>query len=466
MLRQLCWTSVACLSLATPAVADDATAPRPIPLTRPEMKQYLEDMKQRTPRIPLPELTAEERQALGDRADNYETRLRHHYLPWVSNQRPGFTRTGRTPGRRTPDANELVPYTLKVQMFWIVSRVNNCQYCQGHQESKLLRAGESEERIAQLDGDWTSFTPAERAAFNFARKATFEPHLFNDADFRKVSEHFTHEQILEMLLSLAGNNSINRWKEGVGVPQSSTGGSSGLATLGNDPSKVHSYLTPTLPEYATSITKVAPVRLDPATGKPTRATTMVRPGLESRAEVEAFLAEAQSRKPRLPLASPEETEAFLKANQIESPVPLWIRLLAKHPEAGKSRVLTHVQTEREGDLSPLTKARIRWVVGRQDRAWYAVGLAKADLLALGQTEDSIYALDGSWKHLPARDQALLTVARNLAASPVVLTDQEVAQAVKLAGARDVVQTVHYVTAQAAMNRITEVAGLPLEPKSK
>jgi hypothetical protein len=34
--------------------ADDSTTkPRDTPLTRPEMKQYLEDMKQRRPRIPL-----------------------------------------------------------------------------------------------------------------------------------------------------------------------------------------------------------------------------------------------------------------------------------------------------------------------------------------------------------------------------------------------------------------------------
>ena len=37
--------------------ADSAKAPRPVPLTRPEMKELLEDMKGRKPRIPLPELT-------------------------------------------------------------------------------------------------------------------------------------------------------------------------------------------------------------------------------------------------------------------------------------------------------------------------------------------------------------------------------------------------------------------------
>ena len=54
-------------------------------------------------------------------------------------------------------------------MFWSVCRTNNCQYCQGHQEGKLLRAGQKEDEIAALDGDWSEFTSAQQAAFAFAR---------------------------------------------------------------------------------------------------------------------------------------------------------------------------------------------------------------------------------------------------------------------------------------------------------
>ena len=55
--------------------------PRPTPLTRPEMKQLIEDMKARKPRIPLPELTEEDKKKLGDRGQGYEARLRYHYMP-------------------------------------------------------------------------------------------------------------------------------------------------------------------------------------------------------------------------------------------------------------------------------------------------------------------------------------------------------------------------------------------------
>ncbi len=194
---------------------DPAKTPRPVPLTRPEMKQILEDMKDRKPRIPLPELTDEDKANLGDRADQYEARLRYHYMP-RGEERAG----GGGGGGRGGDGNGLLKNSFKVELFWIVSRTNNCQYCLGHQEMKLAVAGLSEERIAGLDGDWAEYTPAERAAYAFARKITLEPHLLNDADIEGLRKFYKDTEILEMILSVSGNNSINRWKEGTGVPQS------------------------------------------------------------------------------------------------------------------------------------------------------------------------------------------------------------------------------------------------------
>ena len=56
-------------------------------------------------------------------------------------------------------------------------------------------------------------------------------------------------------------------------------------------------------------------------------------------------------------------------------------------------------------------------------------------------------------------RALFTVAKKLGASPVILTDDDVALAVKLAGRRAVLQLVSYLTTRASFNRITEAAGL-------
>jgi hypothetical protein len=95
--------------------------PLPVPLTRPEMKQALEDLKARKPRIPLPELSDEDKQQLSERAASYETRLRYHYLP-KSDVRGG----GWLP--HNSDPNMSLDYAFKTELFWIVSRTNNCHY--------------------------------------------------------------------------------------------------------------------------------------------------------------------------------------------------------------------------------------------------------------------------------------------------------------------------------------------------
>ena len=111
----------------------------------------------------------------------------------------------------------------------------------------------------------------------------------------------------------------------------------------------------------------------------------------------------------------------------------------------------------------LLKAQVSWIVARQDRAWYATADAKRRLTALGQTDDQIYALDGDWSKFAPKEKAIFTVARQLAASPIVLTDAEAAEAVKQCGGnRDVVQLIHYTNTRASFNRITEAAALPAE----
>lgn len=457
---------------------DSDVAPRPVPLTRPEMKEYLEDMKGRKLRIPLPELTAEDKEKLGERATSYESRLRYHYAS-PDAQGPGGQRQGGGGGAggggfgRDNDPDNSLDYAFKVQLFWIVSRTNNCQYCLGHQESKLLGAGMTEDEIAALDGDWSEHTPAQRTAYTFARKFTYEPHLMNDADIDGLRKHYTEKQILEMILSMAGNNSINRWKEGAGIPQSAGGGNFGNRRPGGDNAGVEkkaerpaetkqTYLTPTSPKFQNLITKVAPVTYDPKTGKPTKLTVSNRPALESRSEVEKALEAARHRKPRLPLADEAKTKEVLPEGFPEGALPQWVSLLATFPNSAKGRIGSIRSAEEKGDLKPLFKAQVAWIIGRQDRAWYAVGQAKQRMKDLGWSDDQIYSLDGDWAKFTPAERSLFTLARKLAATPVVLTDADVAEAVKQAGPRDVVQTIIYTTNRASFDRITESAGLRIE----
>ncbi|MBS0201359.1 MAG: carboxymuconolactone decarboxylase family protein [Planctomycetes bacterium] len=464
------------LAVGSALAVDSDNAPRPVPLTRPEMKEFLEDMKGRTLRIPLPELTEADKEALGERGSSYESRLRYHYMQPGEGQGPGGQRRAAGGGAggggfgRDNDPDNTLDYAFKVQLFWIVSRTNNCQYCLGHQESKLLGAGMTEDEIAALDGDWSEHTPAQRTAYAFARKITYEPHHLNDADINGLRKFYMDKQILEMILSVAGNKSINRWKEGAGIPQSSGGGNFGRRPAGAETTTEsprptptsHSYLTPTSPRFQKSVTKVAPIVIDSKTGQPSGKTVANRPNLESRDDVELALQAARKRTPRLPLVDEDKTRELLPEGFPAGPLPQWVRLLANFPNSARARISSIRSAEDRNDLKPLFKAQVSWIIARQDRAWYAVGQARQRLLDQGWTDDQIYTLDGDWSAFTPAERSLFTLARKLSTTPVVLTDADVAEAVQQAGPRDVVQTISYTTNRASFDRITESAGLRLD----
>ena len=119
---------VAAASAGTARAVDSDTTPRPVPLTRPEMKEYLEDLKSRKLRIPLPELTDADKEQLGERATSYESRLRHHYMPSREGQSSGRGGSGFGGFGRENDPDMSLTYAFKTELFWIVSRTNNCHY--------------------------------------------------------------------------------------------------------------------------------------------------------------------------------------------------------------------------------------------------------------------------------------------------------------------------------------------------
>jgi len=454
------------------AAEPDETA-RPIPATRPEMKQLLEDMKSRTVRLPLPELTAAEKEQLGDRADDYESRLRYHYL--IESEGSAFGGRPRTIAagtsstsaatrdfRRNADENMSLSYEFKTELFWIVSRTNNCQYCLGHQEQKLSAAGLSEDRIAALDMEWEAFTPAEQAAYAWARKLTWSPNEITDADIEALRKHYTDFQILEMTLSVAGNNSINRWKEGTGVAQSQHGTrffENASTTPPKETLPIDSFLTPTAGKFQKKRSVVAALAPD-ANGTSTRAVVGVPPITETRAEVETQLAGISKRHSRLPLVSSEATRAAFAKSVDPKMTPAWMRLMANFPNESLRRIDSLVDRQvGEEDLSAIDRARVSWIVARQDRAWYAVAHAMKRLQDLGQSADQIYALDGDLKSLSDVERAILIMARKLATSPITLADDDVASVVKLSGPRRATQLINYVTSRAYFDRMTEAAGL-------
>ncbi|MFO0907466.1 MAG: carboxymuconolactone decarboxylase family protein [Isosphaeraceae bacterium] len=432
--------------LAAPRVeaADGAPSntPPPVPVTRRPPSRRQERSKQNQPRLPLPPLTAEEKAKAdqGDWSVVNNGRMRSTYLP------AEFTGAGFT---RQPDPGMTLGYPFQTMIFWVVSRGNNCTYCLGHQESKLAAAGVTDETIAALDGDWASFTAAERAAFALAKKLTYEPHTVSAADIERLRPHYNDNQILEILLVTGNFNAMNRWTGALRIPQEDH---RVYVTAANDALKSN-----------TVASHIAPLATaaESSNGGLVAPAPSHRPALESRAQVEAAIEAAVQRAPRIALADESAARAALPEGWNPSSVPQWARLLATFPKAGGARIALHHASETAGQLDHLLAARIAWTAARHDRAWYALADARRRLHDLGQTDDQIFALDQPAEDsaLTPADRAALALARKVTTDPAQITDADVEAVRKHFSDHKTAEVIWHATEAAFFNRVTEAAGL-------
>lgn len=428
---------------ARSSTADDR--PPEVPATRTELKAFLEASKRNVPRLPMPPLSEADKEkiahanwAAADWSIYNNGRTRKHYLP---------PELADVSSLRADDPAMTLGYRFQTMLFWIVSRANNCTYCMGHQESKLAAAGMSDDQIAGLDGDWSEFTPRERAAFELTRKLTFEPHRLGDADIAAAKRFFDNSQVLEIINSVSNFNAMNRWTGALRIPQE----------------EHRAYLTGTSESYRNALSRVAPLDPEARQSGQKCARPANRPPLESRPEVERALALCRVREPRLPLVAEEKVHAVL-GDGTSGPLPQWVRLLATFPKAGKGRVAVHLASETKGSLDPLLRAQIAWVAARNDRAWYALGHARKRLAALGQDDEAIFALDRTDPGaFPADRLAVISLARKLTVDPALIADEDIDALRKHFPDGEVAEVVFQVTESAYFDRLTEAAGLRLEP---
>lgn len=423
--RILLWVAV--FAGGTAAIAGDQSSdlPKPIPQTRPAVKQALEALKQRQPRLPLPALAEAERQDAGDRPLVNNGRMAAHYLPASWRQARGSRDSGMT-----------LDYPFTTECFWIVSRGNNCHYCLGHQEHKLAAVGLSDNRIASLDSDWSVFLPKEQAAFALARKVTLAPHMVGDGDIESLRPYFSDREIVELVFTIARFNSTNRWTDSLGIPQDRQFRDGEIR-----------FDEPTSERFLDAHSLVAPT------------PDQHRPPLESRSQVEAALSACRQRSPRVALPGEEETRAVLPSEESGHPTPQWMRALALFPEACRAQVRSLDAIANEGRLDKLLKAQIACVCARHDRAWYALADAQRRLVALGQPPDAMFALDGPSDGLASGAHEALAFAAKLTEAPHTIADADVARLREQFSDYETAEIVYVVCNSNWFDRFTETLGL-------
>ena len=95
-------------------------------------------------------------------------------------------------------------------VFFRVSQINNCAYCLDMHSKDARAAGETEQRLYGISA-WREtpyFTDRERAALAWAEAIT-KCNVPDDI-YKRVKEHFTDEEMIDLTLAITTINTWNR----------------------------------------------------------------------------------------------------------------------------------------------------------------------------------------------------------------------------------------------------------------
>lgn len=421
-------------STAEPSTVFDQ--PKSIPNTRSETKQALNRLKQRQPRLPVPaevppsasaaSVSSASPSAPGSQTSNViNSRARRFYLPeaWLKSERLGS------------ESNAYLPYELKTQCFWVVSRGNNCHYCLGHQEHKLKLAGLDDDQIGSLDRDWKQLEPRTRKALELARKMTLLPFAMSDRDIASLKADYSDSEIVELVYTISRFNSMNRWTDSVGLPQDDV--MKGEAV---------DFESPTEARWNQGESLASP------------DASIVRPAAWSLPEIRLQIESARSRTARVVLPSTEMAREKLGLSE-GMQVHDWHCALADLATTGPDMVNAWTAMLDDKELDPNLKGAILWTTGRNNRAPMSLAMASTHLKRLGWTEAQFEGVTSDPDSLDSKTALVVAFAEKLTNRPAQITDKDIAGLRQVFSDRQVAHIIYVTSVANAMDRFTETLGL-------
>jgi uncharacterized peroxidase-related enzyme len=110
-------------------------------------------------------------------------------------------------GRVTSEQKRLIGY--------LASATAGCRYCEAHATLAAERYGASRERLESIWDYPTSelYTPAEKAAFDFAVAAASVPSAVTPAVADTLRDHWDEGEIVEIMGVIALFGFLNRWND-------------------------------------------------------------------------------------------------------------------------------------------------------------------------------------------------------------------------------------------------------------
>ena len=116
----------------------------------------------------------------------------------------------------------------------VVSKVSGCLYCQAHTLLGAQNFGISEAKLADV---WTyassaHYSTRERLAMDFALAASSQPNAVTDASFAELQQHWSDNEIVEILGVVAMFAFLNRWNDTMATPLEAPASNVAVQALG------------------------------------------------------------------------------------------------------------------------------------------------------------------------------------------------------------------------------------------
>ena len=104
---------------------------------------------------------------------------------------------------------------LKQLVAYVASNAAGCRYCQAHTSKRSTEFGVQADKIQHAFEFETSelFTDAEREALRLARDASLVPSDASDEHFERLRDHFTDDEIVEIVSVISLFGWLNRWND-------------------------------------------------------------------------------------------------------------------------------------------------------------------------------------------------------------------------------------------------------------
>jgi AhpD family alkylhydroperoxidase len=112
-----------------------------------------------------------------------------------------------------------VPFRYIELAIVVVAKLNECQYCIDHHEPLLRIEGLSSAGMARLlnYADHPELDEIDRVVVEYAIAVTQSPQRISDRLFRRLRDHFTESQIVELTLRTALCGFFTRFNDALGI---------------------------------------------------------------------------------------------------------------------------------------------------------------------------------------------------------------------------------------------------------